>query len=285
MKKSISIWSFPGGLEGHYSLREAFSKARLASFDGIELATSAVGELTLDTRDADIRSLAEAAIEAGVRISSLVATSTWDYLFTSNDKSVRQKAMQVTVRSLEIARSLNVDKVMILPGSVDGARYPDSKPVSYDVAYERVRDALQELGLAAERFRISIAFENVWNKFLLSPLEVRGLIDSVGCAYVGINFDTGNVVHFGYPEQWIHILGHRLKGIHLKDFRSSIGRYPDGVVDLLEGDVNWPSVVDALHAINYDGYVVAEAAPPYAYHWDVRLRQVSLAMDRILGHA
>jgi L-ribulose-5-phosphate 3-epimerase len=285
MKKSISIWSFPGGTEGAFDLTTAFKMAASARFQAVELAISAAGELTLETTRDEAFRLLDAASGAGVEISSVASGPTWEYLLTSNEEAVRRTATQIGARSLEIASWLGARAVLVLPGSVDGARYSDGEPVPYDLAYARLLAYLRELAPVAEGCRVNLAFENVWNKFLLSPLEVRQLIDAADSQYVGIHFDTGNVVHFGYPEQWIRILGPRVKGVHLKDFRATVGRYPEGVVDLLEGDVNWPEVTRALRETRYEGHVVAEAYPLYTHAWDVRLTQASLAMDRILGYA
>ena len=107
---------------------------------------------------------------------------------------------------------------------------------------------------------MAIAVENVWNKFLLSPLEMREFIDNFNTSQVGVYFDVGNVLLTGYPDQWIRILGSRIKRVHIKDFKLSVGN-PDGFVDLLDGDVDFEAVKQALSEINYDGYVTAEMIP------------------------
>ncbi len=108
--------------------------------------------------------------------------------------------------------------------------------------------------------QVVIAIENVWNKFLLSPLEMRDFIDSFKSNAVGAYFDVGNVLLIGYPEQWIRILGHRIKRVHVKDFKRSVGTV-EGFVDLLEGDVDFTAVKEALADIGYDGYLTAELLP------------------------
>jgi hexulose-6-phosphate isomerase len=110
---------------------------------------------------------------------------------------------------------------------------------------------------------------------------MRTLIDTVGSGRVGALLDTGNLIAFGYPDQWIRILGPRIKEIHLKDYRESAGGI-GGFVGLLEGDVNWPEVIAALNEIGYDGFLTAEVFP-YAHHGDAVLRHTSESMDRILG--
>ena len=112
----------------------------------------------------------------------------------------------------------------------------------------------------AERLDVRLAVENVWNRFLMSPLEMRYFIDSFESPHVGSYFDVGNVLAFGHPEDWIHTLGKRILAVHLKDFRVNVGNL-DGFVDLLSGDVNYPSVMRCFREIGYDGAYTAEIVP------------------------
>jgi hexulose-6-phosphate isomerase len=202
-------------------------------------------------------------------------------LFTDDDPAVRAAGIKTVCRALDVAATLEVPGVLIIPGYVGLPWDPKAKPVRYDLAYERTRQALCELSPAAESLGVSLLVENIWNKFLLSPLEMRTLIDTVGSGRVGALLDTGNLIAFGYPDQWIRILGPRIKEIHLKDYRESAGGI-GGFVGLLEGDVNWPEVIAALNEIGYDGFLTAEVFP-YAHHGDAVLRHTSESMDRILG--
>ena len=122
----------------------------------------------------------------------------------------------------------------------------------------------------------------MWNKFLLSPMEMADFIDKVGSDYVGSYFDVGNVVYIGHPEHWIKILGKRIKKVHLKDYRKEAGGLC-GFVDLLSGDVNWKNVTDKLGEIGYDGWVTAEMLPPYTFYPETIVYNTSNAMDKILG--
>ena len=122
----------------------------------------------------------------------------------------------------------------------------------------------------------------MWNGFLLSPLEMRDFLDKVGSEYVGSYFDVGNVLPFGYPEQWVRILGKRIRKVHFKDFRRSVGTL-DGFVELLTGDVDYPAVTEAFREIGYDGWVTAEIIPPAKQYPLTTLENASNAMDRILG--
>ena len=132
----------------------------------------------------------------------------------------------------------------------------------------------------AEQFKVSIGLENVWNKFLLSPLEMKKLIDDIDSPYIGSYFDVGNVLINGYPEQWINILGKRIKKVHIKDYK--LGTVPhEGFVGLLEGDVDFPRVLNALHNVGYDDYLIAEV---FSNSGDIdsEIRSVAENMDKII---
>ena len=134
----------------------------------------------------------------------------------------------------------------------------------------------------AEKVGVSIGLENVWNKFLLSPMEMRDFIDKIDSDFVGSYFDVGNVLFNGYPEHWIKILANRIKKVHFKDYRIAAGGL-HGFVDLLAGDVNYPAVIDALKSVGYDGYVTAEMIPAYTHYPETIIYNTSNAMDKILG--
>jgi L-ribulose-5-phosphate 3-epimerase len=284
MKKSISYWSFPGGLEGKpkFGLKSCMKIAKEAGFDGIELAVAEAGELTLDSSKEEIKKITQAAKDAGIELSSLATGLLWDYSLTSSDDKTRGKAKDIVRRVLQLASYLGVDTILVIPGTVDVFFKPDAEVVPYDLAYERSLEALKECVPTAERHKVSIGIENVWNKFLLSPLEMRDFIDKIGSPYLGAYFDVGNSLLTGYPEHWIRVLGKRIKKVHIKDFKTAVGNV-NGFVDLLEGDVNWAEVMKTLEEIGYDGWLTAEILPPYSHHPEALLCNTSKSMDFILG--
>jgi len=277
MIKSISQWSFRDG-----DLRSWMDIAKDAGFEAIELAIDEEGEISLGSSEADISDIREYAERIGLGISSLATGLFWSYPFTSSRPEIREKGIEVALKMLEVASWLGTDAILVVPGAVGVDFIPESEVVPYDVAYERASEALRRLAPDAESKGVCIAVENVWNKFLLSPLEMRDFVDAIGSDYVKVYFDVGNVLLTGYPEHWIRILGNRIKRVHLKDFRRSVGNL-NGFVDLLEGDVNWPQVIDALREVGYDSYLTAEMIPPYSHHPEALIYNTSIAMDRILG--
>ncbi len=267
MKKGIVA-----GKIGDMSFGEVLDLYRRAGFDGIEISISeeAGSWVNLESSEADLAGLRSEAERAGVEIHSIMGGLLWKYPLSSPDEGIRKKGMEIVRKAIWSAKLLGADTVLVVPGVVN----PET---GYDYAYGRSLEALKELSGYAEDNGISLAVENVWNKFLLSPLEMRDFIDAIESRYVGAYFDVGNVVISGYPEQWIRILGDRIRKIHLKDFKSG-----QGFVYLLQGDVNWPEVRKAMAEVGYDGYLTAELSP-YRYYPERMLEETSKHISAIFG--
>ena len=189
---------------------------------------------------------------------------------------MRAKGAETTTQALRIAKWLGADTVLVVPGIV-------SAEIAYDAAIENALSAMMEMVPVAEKIGVTLGIENVWNKFLLSPVEMRDFIDQCESENVGAYIDTGNIVLYGYPEQYLRILGPRVRAVHAKDFRASAGNF-DGFVMLMEGDVNWPEVMAALNEIGFDGALTAEYGP-YTHSLDVMLRHVHISLEAIIALA
>ncbi|HZK71022.1 MAG TPA: sugar phosphate isomerase/epimerase family protein [Clostridia bacterium] len=277
MKKGINIWSFKNGM----AVVECIAMAKDAGFDGIELSLNEKGEVSLESTEKDILGIKKIAQDVGIEISCLASGLYWSYPATSSDPKIRQKSKDIVKKQLDTAALLGADGILVVPGAVAGFA-PDGEVVQYDVAYDRALEAFTELKNDAESKKVNIGLENVWNKFLLSPIEMRDFIDKIDSSYVGAYLDVGNVINTGYPEQWIRILGKRIKKVHFKDFRRNVGTL-EGFVDLLAGDVNFPAVMEAFNEVGYDDYVTAEMIPNYAHYTNQIIYNTSKSMDKILG--
>lgn len=248
MKKGISFWAYR-----NKTYKEVFEHAKKSGFDGVEVTLDPQGELTMETSDEEVLAIKQQAKDAGIQLYSVASGLYWTYSFTSNDETVREKAKNIVRRQLQIAKLLECDSILVVPALVN-------EEVPYDVAYNRAFDAMSELAYDAEKYGVCIGVENVWNKFLLSPLEYRDFIDKIGSPYVKAYFDVGNVVYDGWPEQWINILGNRICKIHIKDYVRD-NRTLSGFCDLGKGDVNFEKVLSALNNVGYKSYCTAEVFP------------------------
>jgi len=260
MKISASYWIFKGGLEGELPISNAMEQARRLGFDAIELGIASKGVLTHKTSMEECKKIRELARKNKLEISGVASGESWGCSPTSNDENVRKNIIEFTKKALHITNWLGTDAYLFVPGAVDIFFMPEKEVVPYDVCYDRATKAISKLIPTAEKLGVSLAIENVWNKFLLSPLEMRNFIDYFKSEKVGAYFDVGNVLLTGYPDQWIRILNSRIKRIHIKDFKLSIGT-AEGFVDLLEGDVDFDAIKKSLKEINYDGFVTAEMIP------------------------
>lgn len=279
MKKGISIWSF-----ANPSLEQAFSLAKKSGFDGVEVALAEDGEISLHATKEDMERIKQLANKYKIQLFSLASGLYWDYSFTSNHPETREKAVSIAKKQLQLAAWLGCESILIIPGQVSSIVSSTDEIVPYDVAYQRAQSEISKLIPLAEELEVEIGMENVWNNFLLSPLETRDFAKSFNSPFVKVYFDVGNVVVTGHPEHWISILREQICKIHFKDYRCTAPGL-GGFVDLLAGDVNFPAVMDALHEIEYDGWITAEMLPPYQFYPEKIIENTSNALDAILGRS
>jgi len=278
MKKGISIWSFPAG-----TLKESFLLAKDAGFDGVEVALDeSAGEITLTSTEKDLLQVKKLAEDTGIQLYSVASGLYWSYFLNDEDESLRQQAQDIVRKQLDTAAALGCESILVIPGCVNAEFAAPGRIMDYETCYERSMESLTQVKAHAEACKVEIALENVWNKFLLSPMEMRDYIDKLDSPYVGSYLDIGNTLANGFPEHWIRTLGSRIKKVHFKDYRVEAGGL-HGFVDLLAGDVNYPAVMEELKKIGYDGWVSAEMIPNYKYYTETIIYNTSNAMDRILG--
>ena len=196
---------------------------------------------------------------------------------------MRRRAAGIIRAQIEAAAALGIDTILVVPGAVGVDFIPGCEIVPYETAYARATGFVRAALPLAKKKKVTLTIENVWNKFLLSPLEMRAFIDQFDSDRVAAYFDAGNALAFGYPEQWIEILGRRIARVHFKDYRRAVGS-ADGFCDLLSGDVDWPAVMRALRGAKYTGWIAAEMIPPvpfYKHAPEVLIHNTSRAMDAI----
>ncbi len=241
--------------------------------------------VTLDSTKQELISFREKVEAAGLTVSAVYSRLEWSFPITSQIKEKRARGRAIIEGLAKAAPALGTDVVLTLPGAVDNSLFAaDAEIVGYDIAYAAAQEVLDAIarGVASD-VGVVLAVENTWNKFLLSPLEFARFVDELGSPWVAVYFDVGNALRTGVPQDWIRILGQRIKRVHLKDFRNSVGNL-QGFVNLLEGDVDWPAVIMALEAVGYDSWLTAEVLPSYRHHWHRLIDGTAAAMDSIMAN-
>ena len=223
------------------SIMERFQLAKDCGFERIECPTTRA--------QADAEAMKTAAEKTGLKIHSVMNSDHWKYPFSSPDPAVVERSLEGARISIRNAHMWGAETVLLVPAVV-------SPQVTYKEAYERSQPAIRKLLPLAEELNIILAIEEVWNKFLLSPLEFARYIDEFNSPKIRAYFDVGNVLLYGYPQDWIRTLGPRIVKLHIKDFyfRKQVGKW----VPLGEGDMDWKAIYEALHDIGYKGTATLE---------------------------
>jgi L-ribulose-5-phosphate 3-epimerase len=261
IRKSTLISMLPRAM----SYAERFALARECGFEAVEMQT-----VTKDEEAAEIR---DAAKQAGLRIHSVMNSDHWRLPLSSSDPAVVSGSVKGMETSLRNAVLWGADTVLLVPAVVDAT-------TSYQDAWTRSQRVIRERLLPMARdMKVTIAVEEVWNKFLLSPLEFARYVDDFASPYLKAYFDVGNVVLYAFPQDWIRTLGARIVKVHLKDFNFDRRNGRFTWKNIGEGDIDWPEVRRALADIKYAGYVTTELSGGDAAY----LKDVSARVDRFLA--
>ena len=260
-KKAVLISMLPKEL----GFRDRFQVALDAGFAGIEMQTVA------DPRQAD--EIKEASAKTGLRIHSVMNMDHWSSPLSSSDPEVVAKSVAGMETSLRNAKLWGADAVLLVPAVVNPqTSYQDAWTRSQKVIRERLLPLAQEL-------KVVIGVEEVWNKFLLSPLEFVRYVDELASPWIRAYFDVGNVVFYAYPQDWIRTLGSRIAKVHLKDFQLDRANGRFNWKNLGEGDIDWVEVRKAFSEVGYDGWVTTEISGGDAAY----LKDVVARLDRFLA--
>jgi L-ribulose-5-phosphate 3-epimerase len=233
IKKGI-MW---GSLRVGKTIAEKFQAAKIAGFDGVEVNSH------LDRNE-----VLKAMESTGLPVHSVCGAMHWKYLLTDPDPKVRESGIEALKVTLEDAKTFGSDTVLLVPGRV-------TETVAYDVCWKRSMEEIKKVIPLAEKYKVKIAIENVGNNFLFSPMEAADYVDQFRNPIIAFYFDCGNVLSYGWPEQWIRILGKRIAKVHIKD---RLRKQGGESVKLREGDVDWPAVMAALDSIGYHSWTTIE---------------------------
>jgi hexulose-6-phosphate isomerase len=242
IKKAIMLGTL--GVKG--TLLERFQAAKDAGYEGVE----ANGGLNQ-------QEVIDAYGQTGLKAASVCCHTHWKQTLTHPEEKIREEGLQGVLQTLRDAKAYGATSILVVPGVCN-------ETTAYDEAWERSIVQLKKAVPLAKELGVAISIENVWNNFLLSPLEAVRYLDEIGepSNVVGWHFDIGNVLRYGWPEQWIKVLGKRINRIHVKEY-STKKMKDEGVwkgfdVDLTEGDNNWPAIMKALDDVGYEGWAISE---------------------------
>jgi L-ribulose-5-phosphate 3-epimerase len=250
-----------------------FRRAKAAGFDAMELRIG--DEVSLAASAVELQTIARAASDEGIRIATLWASQPLHANpLNSADAEARARGVADLRRCVSLAHEVQCDALLLYPGSV-------TKDLGYEVTWMRFTEELRKVIPMAAEARVYMNMENVWNRFLVSPLEMRSFVDQFESPWLQAHFDVGNIMQYGIPQDWIRTLGPRIRRVHVKDYKLAAGSAQGRFVDLWEGDVDWKAVMTAFRAVSYAGYL----SPEISYRADQprQLEAVSRQLDRILA--
>lgn len=283
MKKSINLWAFP--YPGRMTLRECLQLAKDAGFDGIELNYDLESDLSPKASAKDLQAIRKMASEIGIAISGLCSFLFWPFSLTSNKPAERSRGIELAGKMLEAAHELGTPNLLVVPGAVTIPWIKDHDPVPLADCDRRAKDALAKMVPRAEKLGVFLNIENIFfNGYLLSPQDMKSFVDGFKSKHVRVHFDTGNIMLFQQPQDWILALGSRIQNVHLKEFdRAGTDHSLACFRTLLDGTTDWPAVLDAFASVGYKGFLTFEYFHPFPHYPEALIWQTSDALDRILG--
>lgn len=276
MKKAVSFFTFDQNVD----ISQACAHIASAGYDGVELCLSQDGSINMQTDEHQLCQFREMLQDLKLEVCSIGAWNNWSYNLAGMNPAEAEKAGDVAKKQIELAAAFGTDTILLVPGWVKCRFSPDITP--YERAYENAQYRIAKLADFARDTGVTIAIENVGGRFLYSPLEMRRFIDEIASGHVGAYFDVGNIIGLGYPDQWIEILGKRIKRLHFCDAREGVPGL-SRFVDLLEGDVDYYAVMDAIRKIGYDEWLTVEFLPNYKMFPYQSIYNARLSLDRILN--
>ncbi len=283
MKKSINLWAFP--YPDRMSLRECFELAKRAGFDGIEVNFDLDNDLSPRASETDLRAIGKMARDIGIAISGMCTFLYWPYPFTADDPKVRARALELAGQMVRACHLIGTDNLLVVPGAVFIPWMKEVKEIPPAVCDRRAREAVGKLVPQAEALGVHLNIENIFvSGYLMTAGEMNAFVDSFKSDHVHVHFDTGNIMFFQFPQDYIPQLGKRIRNVHLKEYSKRGTDYTiEGFRPLLDGTTDWPAVMAAFDAIGYRGYLTFEYFHPFTHYPEALVYQTSDALDRLLG--
>ena len=266
MKKGVNAWIYPS----NFKIDKILEVSAQIGFEGVELN---LDEESLKMPKKEIKAIAEKAASLGLELPSLCSGLFWKYNLASQDEKIRAKGTDIIKKGCEFAADIGALVLLVVPA----VALPE---VTYLQMWDWSRQSILKAIPKAEACGVTIGIENVWNKFLYSPLEFKRFIEEFSSPNVKAYFDVGNMHFLSFSEQWIRYLSGLMACVHIKDFHRPTMQFKP----LLEGDVQWSEVMKALRETGYDGFLNVELSP-YPGHPLKSAMDSKSALDIILSMA
>jgi hexulose-6-phosphate isomerase len=283
MKKSINLWAFP--YPERMDLKDCFTLAKDAGFDGVEINFDLEGEFSAECSPEQLKEVGRLAERMGIAISGVCSFLYWPYSLTQEDPQRRARGMELARAMIRAARLVGTENLLVVPGAVYVPWVDDVPPVPNDVCDRRARQAIAQLLPEAKQAGVYLNIENIFaSGYLFSPQEMVEFVDSFDSPWVQVHFDTGNIMQYQFPEHWIPILGKRIRNVHFKEWDKRMQEFNLHTFrTLLDGTTNWPAVMQTLDQAGYRGYLTFEYFHPFEHYPQALVYQTSDALDWMLG--
>jgi len=243
MKKGVNAWIYPSG----FTIDEILEASAKIGFEGVELN---LDEESLNFPKKKRKEIAEKAASLGLELPSFCTGLFWKFNLASSDEKIREKGIEIIKKGCAFASDIGSKVLLVVPA----VAVPE---VSYQEMWNLSKESILKAAPTAEEYGVILGIENVWNRFLYSPLEFRRFIEEINHPSVKAYFDVGNIHFLGFPQQWIRHLSDLIACVHVKGFLRSSMQFRQ----ILEGDIPWSEVMKALREIGYDGFLNVEVSP------------------------
>lgn len=261
MYKALNYWVF-GGFGPAETPYDFINFAKEQGLDGVEIT---VGDcIPVDIDESECRKIAAFAAEKGVRLRTLATGCYGAMSLGAADEAERVKAVEFTRKYLQVAAWIGAETVLVIPGSAHVTWDPSRPVVPYKTVWEQSTRSINELLPLAEKLGVNIALENVWMRFLLSPMEWKLFLDQFKSERIGIYFDIGNCLIYAQAQDYVEILGKRyIKAVHIKNWQGEdcAGTLHGFGDSILKGEVEFDKLFAAFDKIGYDGPFTVEMIP------------------------